>query len=86
MPKAITPLGLSRRLKQARIKKGMSLRDLEAVNSISNPYLSQVEQGKAGDVNPKKLKSIALALGLDYIELMVLAGYLTVGDLKRSRL
>lgn len=75
---------LPARLRAARMAQGLSLRDVERLSDdrISNPYLNQIELGREGDVNPRKLRVLAKILKLDFLEVMILAGYLTVQDLK----
>jgi transcriptional regulator with XRE-family HTH domain len=73
---------LSARIRSARLAQGLGLRDVEAKGGISNGYLCQVEHGQVTDVHPKKLRVLAKALKLDYLELMILAGHLTIRDLK----
>ena len=74
-------------LRQAREKKDMSLRDVESALkrlddavSVSSGHLSQIEQGKVKPT-PKTLHSLARALGLDYLTLMVQACYLDASAL-----
>lgn len=75
---------LHSRLRQARLSQGMSLRDIARATGgkVSHPYFSELEQGKQIMPNPHKLRALSKALKLDYLELMILAGYLTVRDLK----
>ena len=62
-------------LKSARIKKKMTIRQLELYSEVSNAYISQLERGKRGIPSPDILKKLAAPLGLDYNELMIKAGY-----------
>jgi len=75
---------LHARLKAARLHWGLSLRAVETLSegAISNPYLCRIENGKEFEISPHKLRVLARILKLDYIELMIHAGYLTVKDLK----
>lgn len=70
-------------LRRKREDRGLSLRDventlkdLEGATKISSGHLSLIEQGKVSQPEPKTLHSLAKAMDLDYIELMVEAGYL----------
>lgn len=75
---------LQQKLRRARLSQKLSLRDVSKITKgkISNPYLSQLESGHNHDPNPKKLRALASALKLDFLELMILADYLTIRDLK----
>lgn len=70
-------------LRKEREDRGMSLRDvenalreIEGATKISSGHLSLIEQGKVSMPEPKTLHSLAKAMDLDYIDLMVEAGYL----------
>jgi transcriptional regulator with XRE-family HTH domain len=76
-------MSLGHYLRQEREKRAMSLRDVENALKrlergvrVSSGHLSLIEQGKVAAPVPKTLHALALALGLDYITLMVEAGYL----------
>lgn len=75
---------LHARLRAARIARQLSLRDVATLtdHQISNPYLCQLETGKNAEPSPHKLRLLAKVLRLDFLELMILAGYITVKDLK----
>ena len=62
-------------LKEARLAKGMSLRDVEREADISNGYLSQLESDKIKQPSPIHLHKLAQLYDRDYSELMRLAGY-----------
>jgi len=62
-------------LKSARIKKKMTIRQLELYSEVSNAYISQLERGKRGIPSPDILKKLSVPLGLDYNDLMIKAGY-----------
>lgn len=51
-------------LKKLRLDRGMSLRDVEKVTKISNPYISQIERGERGIPNFSILKRLAEAYGV----------------------
>ena len=81
------PLG--KYLRMEREKRTMSLRDVE--NSlkqldedvrISSGHLSLIEQGKVSAPSPKTLHTLAKAIGLDYIVVMIEAGYIDPSVLK----
>src|SRR6266568_44664 len=64
-------------LREARTKKDVSLRQVEAAlkNKISNGHLSLLESDEIQQPSPRHLHMLAEYYGLDYAELMSLAGY-----------
>ena len=62
-------------LKSSRLKRGLTLRDLERETGISNGYLSQLESDTIKQPSPRHLHRLSHALSLAYGELMGLAGY-----------
>lgn len=75
-PKYPTPL--STFLKETRYNLRLSLREIAALEkgSVSNGYLSQLENGWAKTPSPIVLKYIADVYKVPYTKLMKLAGYL----------
>ncbi|MNW41399.1 HTH-type transcriptional repressor RghR [compost metagenome] len=61
-------------LKAIRKEKGITLNQLGHTTGLSQPYLSQIENGKKGIPSPEVLKKLALNLDIDYDELSVHAG------------
>src|SRR2546428_3260240 len=83
-------MGLAEYLRQERERRGMSLRDVEnalkridSATKVSSGHLSLIEQGKVATPGPRTLHSLARAMGLDYIRLMVEAGHLDRSELGR---
>lgn len=70
-------------LRQARLKQGLSLRALAELTQggISNPYIHQLETGRSLKPCPTHLRALAGALKLNYLDVMIVAGYLTKKDL-----
>lgn len=64
-------------LREARAKKGVSLRQVEKAldNKISNGHLSLLESDEIQQPSPRHLYLLAKYYELDYSELMSLAGY-----------
>lgn len=60
----IAPASLGDILKQARLDRGETLRDVERATGISNPYLSQLESGRIADPGARKLYRLAKHFGL----------------------
>lgn len=84
MPEA--NLKLAAYLKELRITKNLSLRDVEKAtdNAISNAYLSQLESGKIIQPSPHILDHLAKAYRVPYEDLMAVAGYIRPSKTKKS--
>lgn len=74
---------VGKRIFEARIALGMSLRDVErfirnqnSPERVSSGHLSLIEHGHVSSPTPPTLKVLAAALSLDYMSLMVDAGYI----------
>jgi transcriptional regulator with XRE-family HTH domain len=69
---------LGRLLADLRMAKGLSLRRVEQVtrNTVSNGYLSQLENGKVHKPSPNVLRRLAEVYAVPYETLMEKAGYL----------
>lgn len=67
--------GLARVLQEARNKKKLSQRAVEAATGISNAYLSQLESGKVREPSPTILHKLSELYGLSYLEILSIAGY-----------
>jgi HTH-type transcriptional regulator, competence development regulator len=80
-------VSLGKKLKEARVAKKLSLRDVErqTQKEISNGYLSLLESDSVREPSPKMLHTLAKALELDYTELMSLAGYAPAASPRRLR-
>lgn len=68
-------LSLGRLLKNLREAKRLSLRDVERKTTISNAYLSQLENDLIEKPSPHVLYKLAELYGVDYNYLMQKAGY-----------
>jgi transcriptional regulator with XRE-family HTH domain len=64
-------------LARTRTEKGLSLRKVEAATGIQNAHLSQIETGAIRRPELSVLWSLSHEYGLDYRDLMSLAGYLS---------
>jgi transcriptional regulator with XRE-family HTH domain len=62
-------------LKSGRENKNYSLRKVEALTSISNPYLSQMESDKIKQPSPIMLHKLSELYELPYENVLKLAGY-----------
>ena len=61
-----------------------ALKELDLGVKVSSGHLSLIEQGKVAEPSPRTLHALARAMGLDYITLMVEAGYLDRSTLTRG--
>jgi transcriptional regulator with XRE-family HTH domain len=66
---------LAKTLHGARTMKGLSLRAIADPAGISPTYLQKLERGEVRDPSPNILYRLSERLGLDYSDLMRLAGY-----------
>jgi transcriptional regulator with XRE-family HTH domain len=62
-------------LRQARLARQLSLRDVERATGIQNAHLSQIENGTITKPEMALLWELAALYDLDYTELLVLAGH-----------
>lgn len=69
------PHSLSRFLRIARERKGLTLRAVEEATGISNAYLSQLEGGKIRQPSPIVLHKLSQLYGVSYATAMEYAGY-----------
>ncbi|MDY2594641.1 MAG: helix-turn-helix transcriptional regulator [Oliverpabstia sp.] len=63
-------------IKEMRIEKGMSQRELAAASNISNAEISRIESGLRKQPSGDVLKSIATALNVPCQNLFAAAGYI----------
>lgn len=65
---------LGKHLKKLRKDKGLTLMELSKESGVSNPYISQIENGKFRP-SPDVLKKLSLILDESYMYLLRAAGY-----------
>ncbi|WP_456272647.1 helix-turn-helix domain-containing protein [Bacillus sp. AK031] len=65
-------------LRRLRKEKGFTIRKLSELSGIANSYISQVETGKRGIPKIDTLEKIANGLSITSLELLQLAGYISV--------
>jgi transcriptional regulator with XRE-family HTH domain len=68
---------LGQELRNTREKVGASLDTVAEAAKISGAYLHKLERGVVNNPSPRVLARIAPALGIPYLRLMALAGYLS---------
>jgi transcriptional regulator with XRE-family HTH domain len=72
---SVEPTSLGIRLRAARERAGLTLREVEERTGVSNAYLSQIESGRIKEPSPRILHRLAELYGEPYSELLELAGY-----------
>jgi transcriptional regulator with XRE-family HTH domain len=78
-------MSLADEIKRLREKRDYSQRKLSYLSGVSNTEISRIENGDRPKPSPDILKKIAPHLGIDYNDLMKLAGYLTETPMKQTR-
>lgn len=63
-------------MRNLRVARKLSLRDVEDASGVSNAYLSQLEQGKITKPSPHFLHKLAGCYVVPYETLMEKAGYI----------
>lgn len=76
---------LGQTLWDARKLLGLTLRQVEESSSVSNAYLSQLENGDIKSPSPQILYKLSEALRLDYEALMQLAGHIKRSETEPSK-
>lgn len=72
-------------IKAARERKGLSLRELEILTGISNPYLSQLENDKITKPNSNFIRKLSFHLELDFKQLMMDSGIIQPISLEQNK-
>jgi len=72
----MSDLSLSHFIRKSRKKKQITLAELANATGISYSTLVRLETGDMPQPHPTLLKQISIGLGMDYISLMELAGYI----------
>ena len=63
-------------IKEKRASKGYSLRKLAELSDVSHTEIKRIEDGLRKQPSPVVLRSMAVALGVSYEEIMEVAGYI----------
>ncbi len=71
---------LGKYLKDKRVQKRLTLRQVEEQTEINNAYLSQLENGKIESPSPRYLYKLAGVYGVPYAMLLEMAGYPAVDE------
>ncbi|RKD21124.1 hypothetical protein BEP19_15745 [Ammoniphilus oxalaticus] len=70
------PNEFGKELRRLRRNKRLTMNQLGDKVDLTQPYISMIENGKAGKVIPDTIKKLSDGLGVDYSDLMRKAGYL----------
>lgn len=70
------PTDIGTYIADLRNEKRMSQRELAEKSGISNTEISRIEAGKRSNPTPATLKALSDALGIEYRDMMKMAGYL----------
>ncbi|MBN1320509.1 MAG: helix-turn-helix domain-containing protein [Thermoleophilia bacterium] len=76
---------LATELRNARDQLGMSLQAVAETAKISAAYLQKLERGQVDTPSPHVLRRLGSSLGLPYMRLMELAGYLDEAEMAEAR-
>lgn len=78
---------LGKFLKDIRVSRGFSLREVERITEgkISNGYLSQLENGEIAKPSAIMLHRLSVAYGVDYGTLMERAGFVSESEAPVNR-
>lgn len=76
---------LGETLRQARQERALSLQSAAEPARITAPYLQKLERGLVTTPSPHVLGRLAAVLGIPYLRLMELAGYLDEAELVAVR-
>lgn len=77
----MNPIEFGKFIKGLRKGIGLTLNELSKASTVSQPYLSHIENGKRGIPQPDTLKKLAEPLGVSYEDLLHKAGHLDVKPL-----
>jgi transcriptional regulator with XRE-family HTH domain len=80
VPTPADPPSLAQVLADARHDLGLTLREVERRTGIRNAHLSQIETGTIARPEMALLWELSVAYGLDFAELLTLAGYEAAGE------
>ncbi|MCW2921571.1 MAG: transcriptional regulator, family [Thermoleophilia bacterium] len=75
---------LGERLREVRELKGLSLASVAKPSEMSATYLQKLERGDVESPSPHRLYKLSTTLGVDYGDLMQLAGYVVPDTASRT--
>ncbi len=77
---------LAELLRETRQARGLSLEAIARPAKISAPYLLKLERAQVASPSPRVLARLAAVLGVSYLRLMELAGYLDEEEMAKIEL
>jgi|SRR5699024_1080182 len=72
-------------IKEQRLSKNLTIRQLELYSGVSNSYLSQLENGKRGIPSPAIIKKLAAGLKIPNQKLLKQAGYVELLNIEEDK-
>lgn len=74
-------------VKAQRVKLGYTFREIErlAKKKVTHAAIYQIEVGKHKSVDPHKLRVLCEVLEIDFVEAMILAGYITKSEIRMTQ-
>ena len=72
-------------IKEKRAERGFSLRKLADLSDVSHTEIKRIEDGLRKQPSPAVLRTIAVALGVSYEEVMEIAGYVLPARAKNTQ-
>jgi transcriptional regulator with XRE-family HTH domain len=78
----VNAVAFGKDLKQLRLSRGLTLNMLVDLSGVSQPYLSNIENGKKGFPSPDTLRKLSRALEVPFIEMMIHAGHITESEVQ----
>lgn len=72
-------------IKSVRLEKGLTAKEVALRCNYHRSYISAIENGKKGIPAPHTLAKIAKALEVPLLQLMLLAGHLTIDDIDHNQ-
>lgn len=76
LQKQVIKINIGEYIKNVRLEKGLTSRKLAEKSGVSQPYISQLENGKNNNPSPEILKKLSETLDINYTDLMEMAGYI----------
>jgi transcriptional regulator with XRE-family HTH domain len=71
----VATVQLAKTIREARSRRGLSLRELGDATGLATSYLNRLERGQVAEPSCHTLRAVAGALQVPYARLMKQAGY-----------
>lgn len=69
---------LGNMINKARLEKNMSLRELYTLSKVHYKTIHKLEKGQMKNIDPIKLVRLSNVLKIDFVKMMILAGYFEI--------